>query len=358
MTSIDQLQADLLRHYRPQDFPALHAQMRAWRQSRPLAGKSVLDATPIFRNTLCKYLALLAAGAQLSVYAHPDIPCDSELLGCLPNYGIHLPTADELAQGYDVICDCAGVLAQIPSSYGVVELTRSGFYRYEHAPFPVFFVDGGKLKVIETALGSGDGFLRAMQALGLGELQDKELLIFGCGKVGRGVALYAHQAGARITVIDDLRQAAIPPNCQAIDLREREEITHALKRAYCVVSATGIEQALAEYLTADMLCASTPLLANMGIVDEYGPGIPAERVLNHKTAINFLLPEPTQLKYIDPSMALNNAGVLELVQGRLHPGINYPGEELEDSILQCVKDAGLINDDLALLAQFYPQNTG
>ncbi len=52
--------------------------MTAWRQSRPLAGKSVLDATPVFRNTLCKYLALLAGGAQLSVYAHPDIPCDQE----------------------------------------------------------------------------------------------------------------------------------------------------------------------------------------------------------------------------------------------------------------------------------------
>ena len=57
--------AALARDYPPSDCPALSAQHDAWAQTRPLAGLTVLDATPLFRNTRVKHLALQAAGAEV-----------------------------------------------------------------------------------------------------------------------------------------------------------------------------------------------------------------------------------------------------------------------------------------------------
>lgn len=62
------------------------------------------------------------------------------------------------------------------------------------------------------------------------------------------------------------------------------------------------------------------LIANMGVEDEFGPEVPAERVLNAKSPLNFVLEEPTHLKYIDPTMALDNYGALEVLGGALLRG--------------------------------------
>lgn len=157
-----QLLNRILGHYRQEEFPALYAQATLWQSSQPLQGRHILDATPVYRNTLCKYLAILAGGAQLTVYAPPSLPGDSAILAELPRYGIHVATADDLLRTYDVVCDCAGVLANVATRFGAVELTRSGAYHYENATFPVFMADAGKIKLIETSFGTGDGFVRAL----------------------------------------------------------------------------------------------------------------------------------------------------------------------------------------------------
>ena len=60
---------ELLRHtYQESEYPALKEQMQHWSKKSPLDGMQLLDATPVYRNTLLKYLALIAAGAQLSGY--------------------------------------------------------------------------------------------------------------------------------------------------------------------------------------------------------------------------------------------------------------------------------------------------
>ena len=53
---------------------------------------------------------------------------------------------------------------------------------------------------------------------------------------------------------------------------------------------------------------------------------------------------------------LDNAGVIELLQHRLQPGINIPSSQLEDKILAVVRKHGVINDDLALLDNAIPQS--
>ena len=57
----------------------------------------------------------------------------------------------------------------------------------------------------------------------------------------------------------------------------------------------------------------------MGVEDEYGETFPADRVLNGKRPLNFLLEEPTQLRYIDATFALHRA----LAE---HP-LNFPRAE-------------------------------
>ena len=57
----------LRRAYQEAEYPALKEQMIRWAKNCPLTGMQLLDATPVYRNTLLKYLALIAAGAQLTV---------------------------------------------------------------------------------------------------------------------------------------------------------------------------------------------------------------------------------------------------------------------------------------------------
>ena len=111
-----------------------------------------------------------------------------------------------------------------------------------------------------------------------------------------------------------------------------------------VVAATGILHALEPY--APLLLASGAALVNMGASDEFGPDVPPERAVNEKRPVNFLLEEPTATRYIDPTLALHNAGILELARAQETSGILIPPSELEDAILADVRAAGVINSEL------------
>ena len=86
----------------------------------------------------------------------------------------------------------------------------------------------------------------------------------------------------------------------------------------------------------------------MGVEDEYGEAIPAERVLNAKGPLNFILEEPTHLKYIDTSLALHAALAELLVQeaGEGGSGLRYPPEELEQRILSIAIQDGIIGPEI------------
>ena len=80
--------------------------------------------------------------------------------------------------------------------------------------------------------------------------------------------------------------------------------------------------------------------------DEFGPRVPTEAVLHDKVAVNFVLDEPTRLRYLDPTMALTNAGAVELRQGRVPPGPNLPPAALEDELLDVVRHHGAVAAEL------------
>ncbi|MDD3886232.1 MAG: hypothetical protein PHI35_05135, partial [Victivallaceae bacterium] len=193
----------LLGKYRENEFPALRRQLEVWQRKRPFDGMRLLDGTPVFRNTLAKYLPLLAGGAELTVVMSDGIPGDEAVFNRLPKFGIRTADAGTLCKRFDVVMDCAGKLSQVNSSLGYVELTRSGEAVYRDAKQPVFLADAGRVKAIETGLGTGDGFIRAMKKLGYANFKDRKIAVFGCGKVGRGIVAGILREGGVPVIVDD-----------------------------------------------------------------------------------------------------------------------------------------------------------
>lgn len=318
--------------YPPESRAALTHQRARWEATRPLAGLTVLDATPLFRNTLLKHACLRSAGAEVWVGYGRTMPHDPAVAVHLADFGLRVPDATRLAQGFDVVLDCAGAFADVPIRLGRAELTRSGAARYAHCPDPVFLADAGRIKTFETALGTGDGLVRGLAHVGFGPLRGKRAIVFGCGKVGRGILFRLMREGAE-TIAVDCADVRPPRGTALVPLSDRAAVERLLAHADVVVTATGVRHALAGKVSPAALIRSPAALANMGVEDEFGPDVPAARVLNRKAPLNFLLGDPTQMRYIDPTMALHNAAVGHLLAGHLTPGLNVPAPDDESPIL-------------------------
>jgi len=320
------------------DYPALAAQAERWRGTRPLEGLRVLCGTPLFLNTLAQFAALLAGGADLAAVYSDELGYDPSIPDFLAGIGLTVfhGANEAIASGimFDVVLDCSALNRHVPVRLGYCELTRSGVHVYESEPpdKPVFAADSGRIKSIETVLGTGDGCLRGLRYIGF-EPAGKTVLLFGHGRVGRGIEYALTNAGATVRIVDP---AQGKPFTRAL-----------LDGAHLVVSATGIRDALT--LFAPILLASGALLVNMGADDEFGPDVPPDRAVNEKRPVNFLLREPTSTRYIDPTLALHNAGILELMRASTASGILNPPDELENEILADVRAAGVINAEIDAL---------
>lgn len=344
----------LLSFYQADEWPTLLSQADEWSKSEPLGGLKILDATPVYRNTMAQYMALLAAGARVFVSRRQALPADESVMDELPRFGIEI--VEDKRDDFDVVLDCAGIHAGLHPALGVSELTRSGAYRYERSMRPVFLADAGRIKKIETVLGTGESFFRALEHLGHGDVEGKKLLVFGYGKVGRGIVLYALRRGMRVSVADVVdKSAELPAGVEFLPMpvggskaAMARELTRIAASSWCVVTATGHWHALRHAMDAQAVCRSEALLANMGVEDEFGPSYPAERLLNGKKPLNFLLAEPTSMRFIETTMALHNAGALELLIPDLPHGIIEPSPDVEERLLQAAR-SGRLAADLALL---------
>ena len=319
------------------DYPALFSQAARWRETRPLEGIRVLCGTPLFLNTTAQIAALLAGGAEVDVVYSDELGYDPAMPDFLAGIGLKLcHGAEEAAEcgPFDAILDCSALNRNIPVRLGYCELTRSGVHVYESEPpdRPVFAADSGRIKSIETVLGTGDGCLRGLRHVGL-DPADRTVLLFGHGRVGRGIEYALKRAGATVRIVDPAEGNFFTPAL--------------LNGAELVITATGVLHALAPY--APLLLESGAALINMGADDEFGPDIPPERAVNRKLPVNFMLREPTSTRYIDPTLALHNAGIPELMRRNGESGIVTPPAELEDAILTDVRAAGVINDEIDAL---------
>lgn len=349
LNSIDEL---ITSTYREEEYPVSLYQTREWSRTLPLKGLTILDATPVFRNTLVKHRALIAAGAELIVGISDVMPRDEEIADLLRRSGIRVMRPEDTPPEIDIILDCAAAFVTWQPRIGFVELTRSGVEKFANAEKPVYLADNGRIKRIETCLGTGESYYRAMKQLGYDDWKDRKLVVFGCGKVGTGIIMYAHQLGARVTVVTDpqsVTERIKRFTVEIIDYKDALKVARTLEDAYAVVTATGVAHALEGNCPADSLIHSPALLANMGVEDEYGPSIPAERVLVEKKTLNFILDEPTHLKYIDATMALHNEGALYLATHTDARGLIEPSAEMEEHLLEICRTNGCISNELDLI---------
>lgn len=304
--------------YAEAEHAALMWQTQAWRESRPLAGMRVLDATPVFHNTLAKYVPLLAAGADLSVWLSPVLPHGPATADLLRRIGVSTLDTFPVGRTYDVVLDCAGVLATAGSRAGYVELTKSGQHVYEDCPRPVLMADDSRIKLIETTLGTGDGFIRGLAHFGHTDLSGQSVVVFGCGKVGRGAAWHALRAGAVVALIDPDPAARAPSGCVLIDANDSESMRATVQDAWCIASATGVAGALSPL--CGLVSGSDAILVNLGAEDEYGPDMPHDRVLNAKAPVNFVLAEPTGWPTSTPPSRCTTRAVWNCSAAATRPG--------------------------------------
>ena len=347
---ISEIDKVLSASYSEQDYPVCALQTKKWRETRPFEHLTILDATPIFRNTLVKHRALLTAGAKLIVGQAKGLPYDEKIVNLLRESGISVISSHaEQTEPVDVILDCAASFLHWTPRLGAVELTRSGVPKYATNDSLVFVADSGRIKKIETCLGTGESYFRAMQQLGYSDWRDKKIVIFGSGKVGYGLLSFAVKIGAKASVITQLHSVNEKIKelaTEVIDCNEINAVISTIQDAYAVVTATGIAGALSHHLLVDALFKSNAILANMGVEDEYGETMPAERVLMQKRALNFVLEEPTHLKYIDATMGLHNEGINYLLSHSSQRGLIEPPKELEEKLLKITRENGSIGNEI------------
>ena len=118
--------------YKRCDYPVLSYQYAQWRSSRPLEGLRILDATPVFENTLAKHAALTAAGALLSVGIDDVMPRNDGTVACLKSLGVPVLEPGDITdpKAFDLVLDCAAAFSSLTPTLGFVELTRSGVLKY------------------------------------------------------------------------------------------------------------------------------------------------------------------------------------------------------------------------------------
>ena len=328
----------LSNHYAAEEWPTLRLQAEQWTATQPLKGLKLLDATPIYRNSLAKFAALLAAGADLYVPARTTMPRNEETARLRPGFGIKTASKED---SFDIILDCAGSCAHLLPSLGYAELTRSGVAKYERTKRPVIVADSGIIKRIETGLGTGESMFRALAQLGYEELQGKSIAVVGYGKVGRGIVHYARKHGMNIFVLDTAdKTAELPEGVSFINVNDTEALNSCAAAAWCLVTATGRINALHNKLHADTVFNHPTILINMGVDDEFGTKIPRERVLNAKKPLNFILEEPTRMCFIETTMALHNACALELLTADLPRKCLPPPPDVEERLLAIAVSQG------------------
>lgn len=342
--------------YNENEYPALNYQSKLFAKHKPLQCLHVLDCTPVFKNTLLKYIPLLESDCNLQIGISDIVPRDNSIINFLKNIDIPVIETKD-AKHLDIILDCNGSASNESATdmiYGVCELTRSGIYQYQDKNYPIILVDDSKIKEIETIIGTGDGYIRGMKKLHMNDFRNSNILLFGFGKVGRGVVYYLKNEGAasvniidKDDVIEKYRNSNKDYWFNAID-----EVKYLdLSNYDHIITATGIKGSMKRYCDefdfVNSIISNKIRVSNISIENEWhGTSMPKDYLINNGNAVNFVCDEPTRLRYIDPTMALSNHCAVDLYARKYKNGIHKPDFISEQLYISKVKAANLINKEL------------
>ncbi len=362
-------------HIPLKDRHCLHQLETDWEQRKPLKGKIVLVNVHLTRITLALITALLESGARVEVTVSPELVTHQNTLQALlaakiPFYST-IPD-DKKKNYYHIVYDCCAGMNEMIPIHGMVKLTKTDSVLYQHMTFPVITVDSSQTKAIETGLGTGDSLVRvihhlARQSIAALVLNGKNLpdlylttllslinvdqlflknkfMIFGFGKVGKGIASALESAGVpkkNIFIVDISPEAyleAMKQGYSGLLLNDRvpesiEKIKKMLPKMWAVIAATGVEGAISRHFSQSDF-DRVALLANMSTGDDFGLCFTADRILNGKKPANFVLDYPTEVMYLDAIFTLFLKAGEELLQNKnLKKGLNLIAPELEQAVL-------------------------
>ncbi len=307
------------------DYPFLKELGATWAATRPLEGLRILHNIPLTRETMLKLEPLYLAGADVTV-THLDLPGlkpKQECVELLCDAGADVEIDHSRIRGeYDIGLDCC---AQIPSMdnvtvrRGYVELTQSGtpVYSQLDTSLPVYSLDVSKLKCLEGMFGTGEACVRAVKQFIEPALNGRKFIVFGYGKVGRGITRYLSQEGAEITVVDaneTYLDHAVAAGHAAIKNTDTRSVLDAINASFAVITATGHPGLIGEMFSPSDIQANVHLI-NMGADDEYGDAFPATRVVANKAPLNFMLDAPTIMFFIDPIFMAHNRCCEHILNG-------------------------------------------
>jgi hypothetical protein len=163
-------------------------------------------------------------------------------------------------------------------------------------------------------------------------------VIFGYGKIGRGVAVRTRAAGMRVRVVDTSPRARKRAQADGIACHDGSldsRLRRWLRQADIVIAVTGTPAALGDHVPQDWLRASHPVLVNLGAEDEFGPGFSEKEILGGRSVpLNFHLPEPTLNRYVDPALAAHLLALEVALSQPLSPGVHPLPAALDRWVLQ------------------------
>lgn len=279
----------------------MHKQYQEWYKTHPLRGLKVLHHVPLVTNTLLKIACLVAAGAEVTVTNPHFLTPHPAAIAALKKAKIsYVENLNSLPRHhFDLYFDCGAEIYQNLGApkIGAIELTASGdqFYRNQDITFPVVSIDPTATKQLETLFGSAESFELALSQLTGLNLVKKSWLIFGFGKIGRGLAYCCKKNHTPVTIVEidrKARMAAEQLGLITLDPMNVELIEKSLLRADVVITATGKKNIFNSY---PKTWFKNKILANMGVLDEFGNQFTTEEVLNNKLPINFILSDPTSI---------------------------------------------------------------
>jgi adenosylhomocysteinase len=298
------------------EIPFLKKSAETCVQKKPYKGLKILQNIPLTKEAVLKICPFVFSEAQIDVRVFSLLPPDEKALNLFREANVKVIFPNEpLVDVYDFHLDCcAELLNSPPPKIGTIELTQTGSVIYKNSALekPVISVDDCELKYLETTLGTGDGFVSSFKKIITEELYNKKFVIFGYGKVGRGIAFSLLKFTDKITVIDiseAQRNSAQKKGIYSISPENIADIKAALKDAFCVITATGVTHLITEYYELDKEDFGKALLTNMGGTDEYGNNFAAQDVLFGKKTFNFMSETPTPLEYLDPVFYCHNMGI-------------------------------------------------
>ncbi|HMK09723.1 MAG TPA: NAD(P)-dependent oxidoreductase [Anaerolineales bacterium] len=352
------------RHERS-ELPILTALIERYAEERPFAGTSVVFGHLLVRNSLVVLEALWRGGAEIALCrAHPS-PAEAPILADLERLGVPTLEMDRAVQAGDWFLDVGAVLGRRRVPRGAAEVTRTGVLHYAHIACPVVSADDCRAKRIEGFFGTGDAFVRAWRQLRPQEsLEGRTAVIFGFGKIGRGVAHRLRRLPMRVIVaeVDGApRRRAEAEGFAVVDAAPAAPLGDALAGADIAISVTGHPGIIGATYPPGWFRRSSLALVNLGAEDEFGPAFGDDEIVGGRSLpLNFHLAQPTLNRYVDAPLAAHLLALEALITqpDRWSIGVHPLPSEMDDWVVRSWRAAWPEEDLTGIAAELEIEDIG